>query len=91
MRPDPNQFNIPKREPENVAAFRMTSDDMATLRELMPIQLHIELCRSRSYALASDALRALTAAFTDGKLSEHGYLAMVCAVADILSPEGASQ
>ena len=91
MRPDPNQFNIPKREPENVAAFRMTSDDIETLRELMPIQLHIELCRSRSYALASDALRALTAAFTDGKLSEHGYLAMVCAVADILSPEGASQ
>lgn len=82
---------IPKREPEDVAAFRLTPDDMATLRVLLPIQLHIELCRSKSYALASDALRALTAAHVEGRLSEHGYLAMVCAVADILSPEGAVQ
>lgn len=84
-------YIIPKREPESVAALRMTPDDMAVLRILLPIQLHIELCRSRSYALASDALRALTAAYADGRLSEHGYLAMVCAVADILSPEGAVQ
>ena len=82
---------IPMREPESVAAFRLTPDDLVLLRELLPMQLHIELCRSRSYAMASDALRALTAAYGDGKLSEHGYLAMVCAIADILSPEGAVQ
>ena len=82
---------IPRREPESVAVFRMTPDDMAVLRILLPIQLHIELCRSRSYALASDALRALTAAYADGRLSEHGYLAMVCAIADILSPDGVDQ
>lgn len=91
MRPDPNTFIIPKREPESVAVFRMTPDDMALLRVLLPIQQHIELVRSRSLALASDSLHILTEAYADGKLSEHGYLAMVCAIADILSPEGADQ
>jgi hypothetical protein len=82
---------IPRREPEGVAVFRMTPDDMAFLREALPIQRHIELVRSRSLALASDSLRVLTAAYDDGKLSEPGYLAMVCAIADILSPDGADQ
>ena len=59
--------------------------DAEIIHRVLPPQLAIEMMRSGSCALVSDAMREFTEAYSDGKLSEKTYLSMISMLADLLS------
>jgi hypothetical protein len=71
--------------------YQLNKADSDAVFAIVPHQLAVEIIRSGSCALVSDAMRDLTAARRDGRLSEQAYTTMVEAFADVLSPMGARQ
>ena len=64
--------------------YRLSREDSDAVVAIVPHQLMTEIIRSGSCALISDALRALTVAWTDKRLSDTAYATMIGVYADVL-------
>ena len=62
----------------------LSHSDCDLIGEIIPPQLAIEMVRSQSLALISDAMRALTDAHAADRLSKDAYIYMIGVLADIL-------
>lgn len=62
----------------------LSREDCDLITEILPPQLEIELVRSHSIALVSDAMRAFTVAHAANRLSKDGYTYMIGALAEVL-------
>jgi hypothetical protein len=71
--------------------YELRLSDADVIMHIMPPQLAIELQRSKSCALVSDAMRDFTAAYAAERLSKPAYLAVIGALADLLATEGRPQ
>ena len=65
----------------------LTRSDCDLIVEIIPPQLAIEMARSRSLALISDAMRALTDAHAADRLSKDAYVYMIGTLADVIGRE----
>ena len=65
----------------------LSHSDCDLIKEIIPPQLAIEMARSRSLALISDAMRALTDAHAADKLSKDAYIYMISTLADVMGRE----
>lgn len=68
--------------------YELQRSDAETIQRILPWQTAVELSRSKSCALVSDAMKDFTAAFACGQLSQPAYLAVIDGLAEILSVEG---
>ena len=65
----------------------LSRSDCDLIGEIIPVQLAIEMSRSQSLALISDAMRALTDAHAADKLSKDAYIYMISTLADVMGRE----